>query len=207
MTCSEFERQILLDEAAELSPALRATLTEHLAGCTRCRAFRQEFQTLAGTLRAETADTPAAPETVRRRILAEAAAAAPVRRISFVRPWQAALAAAAGLALLLGYWHLTAPRTVQPGTPGAAAPTAARISEVSSLLAALVGPEEDHLLQSEAAHTHSDIKSVARQLLILQDMTLDVPEDLAENATPPAESLPTTLRWHSTPAVPAERCG
>jgi hypothetical protein len=208
MTCSDSEKRILLDQAGELPPALQAPLKAHVEGCARCRSFRQDVALLTGMASAGETGTPGPAEAVRERILAEAAAEGPVRRVRFMRPRQAILAAAAALALLLGYWRLTAPRPAAPLPAASALPAVTRVTEVSSLLAGLVEPgNEERALQGEAPYSRHEIKSMARQLLILQDMTGEAPEDLAENFTPPEETLPTTLRWRNIPGVPEGRCG
>lgn len=201
MTCTDYERHILLDASGELPRGADAALRGHLAECAHCREFAADL----GFLQQRRAQQPSAPEAVIRRV--QTAAQHPGRRVRyqlFSLPVRSLMAAAASLLLAVGLWQVTRP-TPPEGSPGDA--RLARIANVSALLAALTEAENGHTGESSPQDARSNLESLARQLLILQDMNVEMPEDLADNPTSPEASRPTSLRSHSIPSTPATECG
>ena len=200
MTCTDFERQMLLDASGELSLALRPALHAHVAGCSRCQEFEADSRALQHTFREfPTAGIKMPPEAFIHRIHSAAEGRAVIRYHLFPRPAQW-LAIAATLLLALGIWHVA----TRPSLGVLPRDTRlVRIADVSALLAALTEAENELSGNFETQDTHSDLKSLAHQLLILQDMNVEMPEDLAENLTPPEASRPTSLQWRSSPSDPA----
>jgi hypothetical protein len=199
MTCSDFEKDILLNETGELSARRRDPLTRHLFQCPACRAFQADLRHLQqqGHTRS-LAGGPVPPENVMRTIRA-AAANRPVKGYApAFRSPRALVRLAAGLALVFGVWRVA---THQPPPMPRNEDRAARISEVSSLLMALTENGEEQIGSPEPVPAHAALKSLATQLLILQDMSVDLPEDATDSPTTPEEHLPTTLQWHSTPGA------
>ncbi len=207
MTCTDFERAILLEDAGELRSAERETLRKHLGECPDCRAFEADFRALVRRVSTGLASGESSPPpALTRRLLAEAAARAPVRSLRLAPSPRGVLALAASLALLfVGYRYFGLPE--RPASEPGRHSSTPRIAEVSALLAAFIEPDDEHAQEAEGAHPRSDLKSIARQLLILQDMTVDPDEEFADTATPPEENLPTSLRSRSSRGVPAGTCG
>lgn len=199
MTCSEFEKHLLLAESGELSTSLQPRLAAHLAHCPQCRAFQADMQALRRAACPALSDAPEGPaEPVMQSIRGAAGAHLRERNGLQSRFTQVLLAMAAGLIVLMGIWHMTA------RVPVERTPTdlhTARIAEWSSLLAALMETEDPDAENEEAPHAYSDLQSLARQLLILQDMSIEIPDELAEGATPAEAHQPTTLRWHNIRAT------
>ncbi len=194
MICSDFEKQLLLAESGELSPSLQTRLAAHLAHCPQCRAFQADLQELSTTARSGLADVPGPTRGVLPQILIAARAHRRQQLNWHPRVAHALLALAAGLMVLAGIWHVTSL------TPAERAPTdnrTARIAEWSSLLAALMETEDPANESEEVPRAYSDLQSLARQLLILQDMTVELPEDIADGSTPTEAHQSTTLRWRS----------
>ena len=85
----------------------RERYEEHLPRCERCREELAELTESAAAL-AWAVESPAPPPTLRKRILAGAAAESenvvPLRRL---RPWQGIAAVAACAAIGLGIWGAT----------------------------------------------------------------------------------------------------
>jgi predicted anti-sigma-YlaC factor YlaD len=202
MNCDTLERLLLLDQSGELPAGRRADLAAHLAACADCRARHDELAAFARFLDAGTAtDGPA--EAVIARIMTAAGTERPARRRGILRlVGFPTLAAAAALVLLLGLagWSLRRPATAHVQAAGAA-----RVAEVSSLLAMLLDHDPD-AAASHAAAASGDLRGFACQLLILEGLSEDVFEAPADDATRLEERQPTTLQWRNSPADPAEKC-
>lgn len=205
MICSHYEKHILLTETGELSRSLKAQLAAHLAHCPHCRAFQTDMRELNTIARSGLSKTPNGPTPgVMQQI--QNAAGAPRRRKDHLHPRfaQALLALAASLMVLAGIWRVTS------RTPVGRTPTDSRtdrIAEWSSLLAAMMETDDPTAESEEGPHANSDLQSLARQLLILQDVTVELPEDPADGATPAEAHQPTTLRWHNNRAAISQTYG
>lgn len=204
MNCTDFERDILLECTGELPAGRSGALTRHMATCAACRDFAASLPGIGTAYRSLGHGNTGPSEAVLRTIRAAAAERHAVVRLPWMRPQPALLALAAGLALVAGVWQI-AIRQAASVVP--LDPREARISEVSSLLAALSEAGEEEAGDIEPARPRATLRSLANQLLILQDMSVDLPDDYADAVTAPEESLPTTLQWHSTPEAQSERYG
>jgi len=203
MRCTDFEKYILLADSGEIPAKRRAPLATHLAQCPHCRAFQSDvlaLRTLDG--QARTDSSPSAK--VMDRILAAAESRRPGRDVPTPYFGRRMLAMAAGLSLILGTWYVA---TRTPNASPAADLSEARIAACSSLLAAMMETDSLACEMEDVTQTHADLPSLARQLLILQDMSVDPPEDLTDSATPNEAIRPTTLQWRSTHATTAQTCG
>jgi hypothetical protein len=205
MTCSDFEKQILMEGSGEVSASLRPRLAGHLEQCPQCRAFRADFQVLSTLSRAGLADLPEGPSAPVLEHIRIAAGAHRLKQNHFrPRLTRLVLAMAAGLLVLIGAWHVT---TRTPAQLAPADSRTARIAEWSSLLATLMETEDPAAGSEDVTRAYSDLQSLARQLLILQDMSVELPDDLADGTTPAEEHQPTTLRWRNTHAAIFQTCG
>jgi hypothetical protein len=204
MTCNNFEKAVLFAESGELSAAQGHALREHLTHCRSCKAFQEDLRALGTLTRQSLSTVPEGPsETVMGRILAAADAHHRERKEPsprFLR--HPLLAMAAGLMLLLGTLYVAHRARLAPSPSDL---RAARIAECSSLLAALMELESNPRVNTEARRDQTDLQTLARQLLILQEMSVD--DDLAESATLPEAHRPTTLQWRSNRAMTARTCG
>lgn len=119
MKCESLTKYILLESSGELSPADRARLDAHVAGCPACESYRSALMHLQEEVRADDEAVPASRVSVtsllveaRRREERETA----VRRTWFgfgIRP-AFAFSAAAILAFAIGFGVVMATR---PGVP------------------------------------------------------------------------------------------
>lgn len=127
MKCDSLTKYILLESSGELSPADRARLDAHVAGCPTCRSYRSALLHLREEVQADDATVPASQVTAasilveaRRREERETA----TRRAWFglgSRP-ALAFAAAALLAFTIGFGVVILTR---PGAPALARAPAA----------------------------------------------------------------------------------
>lgn len=203
MNCHEAEQDLLLEQSGELSAALKARLGLHLESCATCRARRDEWSRLTAMVQSTTTTcTPSA--AVMERILAAAADASAKPR-PIIRPlWKSTLAAAAGLALLLGGVGLLHGLRPTPGGTSAMAGES-RLAEVSSLLA-MIMEHEDPLGDSSRKTAPDVTQECARQLLILEGLDVEAAEEPSAEATRLEERQPTTLQWRNSPESPSGIC-
>ena len=201
MNCRETERELLLDESGELSPARRAALERHLTTCASCEARRDEYAQWSRFVRSTTI-APAPADALIAQVLRDAATRRPVRPLILFPVWRAALAAAAGLVILAGLAAMLAVRSTDT-TPEPAG--TARLVEVSSLLGMLMEHNQD-AAEAHDAMVDGDLQGFARQLLILEGLDVDVVEEPADEVIRLEGLQPTTLQWHSTPGLPSETC-
>lgn len=202
MNCHDLERMVLLEQSGELPARQRKALTEHLAACADCRTRRDDL--IAATVFLSTVTAANGPSgAVVDRIMNAARTRRPARRISVLHPaWVRALAAAAVLALLLGYAGLIVLRSTKANAPAA---SDTRAAEVSSLLAMLMDLDAD-ATEAHAAAASGDLRGIACQLLILEGLSEDVFEAPADDVTRLEGRQPTTLQWRSNPEVHAGIC-
>jgi len=90
-----------------LEPAERGRYEEHLSSCERCREELERFWSVSGAL-ARAAGGPPPPASLRERILAQARSerpsVVPLRRRAALPALSALAAAAAGVAIGIGFW-------------------------------------------------------------------------------------------------------
>ena len=206
MNCQRIQHNVLLGQSGELSVRQQRQVNLHVAACPACRAFAAEAALIVRGSRKPLDASPS--EAVMNRILA--AAKTRPAPVPAPRDWRRpAIAAAAGILVLLGLWHAAGWRQPASLTPG---DRLARLSELSSFLTFLVSDDtasgEDVAPTEEIAEIpRQDTPSVARQLLILEGMSVENLTEECDGLTPIEERQPTTLRSHSNLEVPAERCG
>ena len=204
MNCNDAEKYILLAQSAELSGRKRRKIEAHLAVCGSCSRFAKEYSVLAETACQRMDDlTGSIPAPLLSRILTQADR----RQYPPVATWAPAmrplLAMAAGLVLIAGLWtlpNLHSPRTAKGHHPHNG------VADVSSLLTLMMGSDQEG---SGTADTPAPLNrgDMARQILFLQGMNVEPPEQDIEDVTLPDELQPTTLRWHSNPEALSGRCG
>jgi anti-sigma factor RsiW len=204
MTCTDFEPNILLAGSGELPATRHKALNEHLAHCPKCRAFQADIETVMELTRKSLTALPEGPaEPVMRRIREASERRHDSKGVS-TRGAYRLLAMAAGLTLLFGTGYAV---HRAHDAPSSADLRTVRIAECSSWLVALLEMENNSVENTASTQIHFDLQSLARQLLILQDMNFELPEDLADSATPPEALRPTTLQWRSTRATTSQKCG
>lgn len=204
MNCNNAEKYILLSQSRELSGRKERKIQAHLAVCGSCRSFAKEYSMLAETAR-KTMDGLASPlpAPMLNRILLQAER----RQYPPVPTWAPALrpllAMAAGLVLIAGIWALP---NLHSSRTAKGHHSHNGMADVSSLLMLMMGSDQE---DSGAADTPAPLNrgDMARQILFLQGMNVESPEQDIEEVTLPDELQPTTLRWHSNPEALSEKCG
>jgi anti-sigma factor RsiW len=196
MTCDRAERWILLDQSGELPARRGRKLAAHLAGCARCRAFREALGTLsaAGAL----ALRDAAPGAAALARIREAAAAAQAES-GFGRwrlPAYSVLACAAALALLLGGWLRFGPTRESD-----------RIGEIHAIVALVSAQELPEAEASAADDPEARLRALANALLAVEGLAVETGDDLEwPDAIPAAGPEPTALQPRSSDGRPGRRC-
>jgi hypothetical protein len=191
------ERQMLLAESGELSPARQRALDRGLAEDSAAAAQRDAWRRL---LAAAGAALPggAPPPAVFARLHAEAAAVLRARQSSaMVRPlFLRALAYAAILFAAISLWRLHS--AAQPDRIG-----------MMDALVAVAGENADTALQAAVtADREEQLRALGARLLEIEGLAEDeFAEETEGEATAPAEPAPTTSRWRSTRAPTAKTCG
>ena len=201
MNCGTIER-LLLEQAAELTPRARRRVHEHVAECRHCQAYRDDLDRLRFAAAALLPATEPAPAVMRR--IMNAAAARPAGRALWQPAvgWRA-LAAAAALVLLAGLAALVATRPAPPPTQTAGY---RHLAEPAGILAALMDREAETTEPVQTTLGQADIHSLARQLLLLEGLTVEIPGEDGEAEITDVERQPTTLQWRSNPEVPSAEC-
>jgi hypothetical protein len=200
MNCHKVERMLLLQQAGELPARAQRRLQEHLTGCARCQEYRNELDRMRFAAAGMDVATGPSPDTIR-RIMAAAAARPAMAQRGTMRGWPM-LAAAAVLAVLVAGATLLSLRPTRP--PALAASAHSRFAELAGIVAMVM--DRDAAGSESAAPALTDVRSLARQLLRLEGLTVEIPGDDGEPALTDGEHQPTTLRWHSTPADPSTGC-
>jgi hypothetical protein len=102
--CDRYRHQLAAEAGEDLDPADSSSLRSHLGSCTSCRAEFDAYRNVLDLARNAFLGVPALPESVRARVLAEAAQAA--SRPRFWQGWlssplRPALAGATAMAALV----------------------------------------------------------------------------------------------------------
>jgi len=198
MNCERTERYLLLEQTCELGWWRARALRRHLAACPNCQGYRRSLQALTTTVAPHLEAEPN-PVLVRRviRVIGEQ----PPAPVPLWQPSYARVAACAACVVLLA--AVAIPLLWSHGNQHREGlRQAARMSETGSILALALEREDSDL---ESLH-EGERRALARELLELEGFAV---EDFApeEPVTEAVEHPPTALRWRSTPAAPAGRCG
>ena len=196
MNNDEIQKMILLDQSGELSEARKRELKNILSLNPDASAYRNVLLNVVDQARDSLdADGPS-PEVIKAIAEAGEARVAPQHTLFFPRIAIHALSYAAVLAVMIGGWFLFAIDD-----------RGKRILEMQSLMVA-VNIEE--LSQEDSVSGHEDerdLKSLARQLLIMEGLSFDEDaEDYTDEfITIDAVPSPTVLRERNTGGRRARR--
>ena len=192
MNCEKREQQILLAQSGELSPAAARELDEHIAGCPRCREYRDSLADVL-TVSGKALRSGVPSDQSLHRIKVAALNREERGLVTFSRPFAVALAAAAALVIAVGVWKLTPGGDPAPAT-----------SDLDAIIM-MVQYEDEEETALPAAGRQKSIRELADELLSMEGFAVDEWTDdewLTSDEEPPA----TGLRSRSNPDSQARIC-
>jgi len=201
MNCSDMETLLLLQDSGEISDAQRLELAQHLNGCAACLELRADLASLRKTLRTKSLYQPGPSQEVLKSIRDAAELQITRKRWMSARPWRMAVAAAACLAICLTTTRFL---FVSPKVALEPLPRNSLATELIPLVAIIMGTETEPLL---ATSEDSSLTILANELLRLQGMTVELPDEKGDDLIQPGDYPPTTLLWNNTPESQFGRCG
>lgn len=186
MNCDEIERKILLSGSCELSVSDEKKLNEHLAGCEKCRAYKQSSMLILEAARRNMPVSEPSALVVARILSAAEAARGRGRILLFPYPALQMLASVAALVLVL------AGGTLMFRDDG----RTERINQLSAIIS-VVSEVQDEV------KTEDSLYELAEQLLILQGFK---EVNSTEYEDQDVEQFPTVLQSRNTSAHFLRKC-